>query len=151
MSLQAKIDALLKQGKRPAITLHPAIEVIMPKRPFRAGRPRVRDPNDLYARYAGRRGKAQPKCLARGCKQYLRIWRKGACSEWCADAIFNQALMLLRSIDATREEIFEHYQNVRPCTLPEMNTKRPPAPRRLRRVRNALGELVCPPEKQAAG
>ena len=150
MSLQEQIDALLKQGKRPSITLHPAIEVIVPKRPFRAGRPRLRDPNDPWSRYVGRRGKSQPMCLARGCRRLLRVWQKGCCSEWCADAVFNQALSMLRSIDASQDEILQHYKNARPQPVAEFTTKKPPTAKRLRRVRNALGELVIPEHRRSA-
>lgn len=114
--LQSTIDALLKQGKAPKVTFLPGTEIANPRHPLHRGRQRVRPIDDPWSVYKGRRGKARPRCLARGCKHELQVKQIGACSPACADAVFNHALFLLRNIEATPEEILEHYRGVQSKT-----------------------------------
>jgi len=145
-TLQEQIDAILRSGKRPSITFSPGIEVVMPKR--RRGRPRVRDLDKPFAHYADRRASIRPvRCLALGCQRRLKAHQRGACSEFCADAVFNRALSLLWMIDATREEVAEHYRGpqkpAQPTPLAQHRASLPrPSERRLRAARRAAAKLM---------
>lgn len=145
-TLQEQIDAILRSGRRPSIELLPGAEVLMPKK--RHGRPRVRDLEKPFAHYADRRASVRPvRCLAYGCQRRLKAHQRGACSDWCADAVFNRALMLLRIIDATRDEVLEHYGGPQkpsqptPLALHRASLPRP-SERRLRAARRAAAKLV---------
>ena len=146
-TLQEQIDALLRSGQRPIVVLSPGIEILMPK--MRRGRPRVRDLEKPFAHYADGRASVRPvRCLAHGCQRRLKAHQRGACSEWCADAVFNRALMLLRSIDATKEEVTECYggpqkpsQQPTPLELHRASLPRP-TERQLRAARRAFAKLM---------
>ena len=90
-TLQEQIDAILRAGKRPSVEFRPGSEILMPK--GRRGRPRVRDLDRSFAHYADRRASVRPvRCLAMGCQRRLKARQHGACSEFCADAVFNRAI-----------------------------------------------------------
>ena len=83
---QRQIDELIRQGRRPAITLSPALEIVIPKR--RTGRPEIRDPNARCRHYVDPRAYKHPaRCLARGCNRRLRRDQRGVCSEACAHRV----------------------------------------------------------------
>lgn len=104
--LEAQIAAMLRRGKRPVITISPGLQVVPPKRP--RGRPRTRDPQNRYAHFAAKHGSTYPYCRAKGCRNYLKMHQTIACSQECADQIFNYAMNLLRNIQASAEEILAH-------------------------------------------
>jgi hypothetical protein len=145
-TIQQQINDLLHAGKRPSIVLSPCLEVIIPK--GRRGRPRVRDLDKPFAHYADMRASIRPvRCLALGCQRRLKAHQRGACSEWCADAVFNRALSLLRLIDATRDEVLEHYRSPQipsqPTALALHRASLPrPSERRLRAARRAAAKLI---------
>jgi hypothetical protein len=102
-----KINALLLQGKRPAVVLFPGMEIVVPK--GRAGRPRVRDAVMPYKHYADpRSNNRRARCL--GCGRRLRRHESGACSLECADLAVNDALLHLRLLRVTRDELVTLYR-----------------------------------------
>jgi len=145
-TLQEQIDAIIRFGKRPSVELRPGAEVLVPKK--RRGRSRVRELDRPFAHYADRRASIRPvRCLARGCQRRLKAHQRGACSEFCADAVFNRALALLWMIDATKEEVAEHYRGPQKASQPtplELHRASLPRPseRRLRAARRAAAELM---------
>jgi hypothetical protein len=145
-TLQEQIDTILRRGKRPTVAFWPGAEIVMPKR--RRGRPRMRDLDKPFAHYADRRASLRPvRCLARGCQRRLKAHQRGACCEFCADAVFNRALSLLWLIDATRDEVLEHYRGPQtpsqptPLALHRASLQRP-SERRLRAARRAAAKLI---------
>jgi hypothetical protein len=146
-TLQQQIDAILRTGKRPSVTLWPGIEIVMPKR--RRGRPRVRDLARPFAHYADKRASVRPvRCLAEGCQRRLKVRQRGTCCEAHGDAVFNQALSLLRMIDATKEEVTECYagpqkpsQQPTPLELHRASLPRP-SERQLRAARRAFAKSM---------
>ncbi len=138
--MQEIIDRLLQQGKRPTITFLPTAEVVVPKR--RAGRPAFRNQTALFAHYADRRAhRTRPYCLKRGCGRRLGVNQRGACCQEHEDAVFNEALVLLQMIGATREEIAEHYRLSVPSKAPadtDQRTLMRPSERRLREARRGM-------------
>ena len=78
-----------------------------------------------------------------GCQRRLKAHQRGACREARADAVFNRALSLLRMIDATEEEVAEHYHgpqkpSQQPTALELHRASLPrPSERRLRAARRA--------------
>jgi hypothetical protein len=144
-TLQQQIDAILRRRQRPSITFFPSTEVLMPK--GRRGRPRSRSLDRPFEHYADDRACLRPvRCLARGCRRRLTAHQRGACSEFCADAVFNRALSLLRMIDATKEEVAEHYRgSQKPSPTPlELHRASLPRPseRRLRAARRAFAKSM---------
>ena len=114
-TLQDRIADALKGRGRPIIEIFPGMQVIPPKQP-RRGRPRVRHPDRPYAHYCdhragGSRRKYPPRCLARGCNKRLRVSQRGACRIEHADAVVNDALLLLRAVDVTRAELMGYYKD----------------------------------------
>lgn len=101
--MKEQVDALVREGRIPLVTLSPGMEVRMPKQ--RPVRPTVRDPLHPWAHYATRRGKGRPRCAYRGCQHKLHVRDVGYCSATCADLAINHALYLLRSAGVTPEEL----------------------------------------------
>lgn len=102
------VKELRKRGKRPVIRLTPAALVRTPKRAV--GRPRVYPEGEpLAARYLGRRGNSRPRCMARGCRTFLKRDQEAACSQVCADRIVNEALEKLVQCRVTKKQLLELY------------------------------------------
>jgi hypothetical protein len=105
-SIQQQIDDLVKQGKRPSIFLPPGLEIRMPK--GRRGRPRIRRLDAPFAHYADPRAhRYRATCYA--CHQRLRVHQRGYCSQGCAAAGVNNAIMALHAAGVTREELLSYY------------------------------------------
>jgi hypothetical protein len=147
-TVQQHVDAILRRKQRPVITLFPGTEVLMSK--GRRGRPRSRSLDRPFEHYADDRACLRPvRCLAKGCQRRLKARQRGACSEACADAVFNQALLMLRMIGATREELAEHYWGSKKSSVPTAPSSPPhdvrasrPSERRLRKARKAASRLI---------
>ena len=112
-TLEEQIAAILKRGMRPVIHCLPGMQVIPPKQP-RPGRPRVRRPGRPFAHYRddrvkGNRAISPPRCLMRGCGKRLRRDQRGACCETHAAWVANDALLRLRAVDVTGDELREWY------------------------------------------
>lgn len=113
-NLEEEIAEILRTGMRPVIHLRPGMQVIPPKQP-RRGRPRVRQPDRPCAHYAdiraGGRRQHPPRCLKRGCDKRLRVDQRGACCAAHADWVVNDALLKLRAVDITQEELMQLYED----------------------------------------
>jgi len=142
LKLADEIDALLRSGKRPSITLYPGTQVWIPK--GRAGRPRVRDEVMLFKHYADpRSGKRRARCLGPRCHKRLGVRQRGVCSEACADAAINQAFVVLWLAGATRDDVLEFMKRFEtPTKLPKAPEYRPPpSAARLAQARKAMLEM----------
>ena len=113
-TLEEQIAAILKMGRRPVITLSPGMQVIQPKQP-RRGRPRVRHPDRPCAHYAdiraGGRRQHPPRCLRSGCQNRLRRDQRGACCSDHADWVVSDALLKLRAVNVTQDELRQLYKD----------------------------------------
>jgi hypothetical protein len=111
VTLFERLRTLRQQGKTPLIELAPGTRVVTPKLPKKGrGRPRKYPPgSDQATRYIGRRGKAIPRCGARGCEKTLRVNQKLACSETCAARIINTAILNLKNCDVTLDDLMKLY------------------------------------------
>jgi hypothetical protein len=145
-TIQQQINDILHAGKCPVLTLSPATEIIIAK--GHRGRPRSRRLDRPFEHYADDRACLRPvRCLARGCQRRLKVHQRGACSDFCADAVFNRALSLLWMIDATKEEVAEHYRGPQkpsqptPLALHRASLPRP-SERQLRAARRAFAKLM---------
>ena len=107
--LEKKVAALVAKGQQPVVVLPPSARDIPPKRP--PGRPRVRRPDDRLSSHRGRRGRSWPMCIARGCRNYLKVDQVGVCSDDCRLWVFNHALHLLHKIGATKAELVDSYDD----------------------------------------
>lgn len=109
MGIYTKAKALRKAGKAPVVELSPALR-IPEKQKGKPGRPRKYPPGtDRGSRYAGRRGKDIPLCLAKGCHKNLRIHQLAACSEVCESRIINDAIYRLKLCGVSAEELLRLY------------------------------------------
>ena len=103
-----RVKELRKAGKRPVIKLTPGALVTVPKLP--TGRPRkYREGESRAPHYVGCRGKSIPRCMAKGCRQMLRMHQAAACSDVCADRIINDALLRLKACGVKKDELLELY------------------------------------------
>lgn len=65
---------------------------------------------DYVQSYVGLRGRNKPRCLARGCVKTLRVYQLAACSEFCQNAIINDALLRLKQCGVTKEQLLTLYE-----------------------------------------
>ena len=135
-TLHERINAIVRSGKRPAITLSPALEIVVPKR--RVGRPVIRDLAKPYAHYKDPRAATRrARCVQ--CHRRLRVDEIGVCSDECGDAAFNQALYLWRMIGATREDVLQYFKGpTLPAVVEAPVPRRPPSAKRLKQARWAI-------------
>lgn len=64
---------------------------------------------DYLQSYVGRRGRNKPRCLAKGCIKTLRVNQLAACSEFCQNAIINDAILRLKQCGITLSQLTALY------------------------------------------
>ena len=108
----------LRENKRPKVTIFPSMVTVIPSR--RRGRPRLyRDETRRWQGHAGQRGASWPRCLARGCRTFLKRHQAGYCSASCEDKAVNEALDLLRRAHVTEAALLALWRQTCPGTPPE--------------------------------
>lgn len=107
--LEKQVEELLKKGQLPAILISPSKRLVPDKRPN--GRPRIHPPGDELSTHRGRRGRRWPRCMAKGCRNNLKVNQGAACSDTCRDWLLNHALGLLQRLDITKADLLEMYED----------------------------------------
>lgn len=102
-----RVKELRKAGKRPIVLLTPGQQIRKQKsqEPHRKYPPGY----DYRQSYVGRRGLDRPRCLAKRCIKTLRVFQPAVCSEFCRNAIINEAILRLKLCEVTREQLHELY------------------------------------------